>query len=221
VWFFAFFLHFRAYSLDVLCATVYIKYIKLRRDEMKTATRTVEWEGQSGHCVAVITAEAGTNRTEINLDGHATGMYETTQVSRHSCKLYINDTVMASGWFLGADEITDAPAGAAAMIHGLRVDRIYVKADVWAMIKEAQEAVEAEVAEEIAEEDDEAQDVVTESAKRTIEAAEHGALVMPAAEIAGWVERYNNVYNEGGEGYIPTVIAKEALDKARSRIATK
>lgn len=183
---------------------------------MKKATRTVEWQGRSGKCIAVITAEAGTHTREIKLDGQATGVYETFQVSDYRCKLTIDGKVFANDWFKSTDGMTNTPEGAAAMIHGISVDQIFVNAEVWTMIKEAQDAVSEEVTEEETETDDS-----IETANEIIAAVEHGAVVLPQSEIADYLKQYNDVNNEGGEGYIPTVIANESVDHARAILAAK
>lgn len=54
------------------------------------------------------------------------------------------------------------------------------------------------------------------NAKAIIEMVEVDRVrVMPAAKIAEWQTRYNNLHNEGGDGYIPPVIAEEDYEKAK------
>lgn len=54
---------------------------------------------------------------------------------------------------------------------------------------------------------------VIQKAERTI--ADTGSL-MTNDQAQEWVKNYNNLYNEGGEGYIPEVITQEMYDWAKS-----
>lgn len=58
------------------------------------------------------------------------------------------------------------------------------------------------------------------NAKAIIEMVEVDKVrVMPAAKIAEWQTKYNNLHNEGGDGYIPPVITKEDYEKAKRIIS--
>ncbi|MFY9435346.1 MAG: hypothetical protein WAQ42_00325, partial [Limnochordia bacterium] len=48
-----------------------------------------------------------------------------------------------------------------------------------------------------------------------IEKASKQPKIMTQAEYAQWVERYNNIMNEGGEGYVPEMVTVEQLEWAR------
>ena len=52
-------------------------------------------------------------------------------------------------------------------------------------------------------------------AMEIIEKASKQPQIMTQAEYAQWVERYNNVMNEGGEGYVPEMVTVEQLEWAR------
>jgi hypothetical protein len=58
-------------------------------------------------------------------------------------------------------------------------------------------------------------------AKRIIEDAETSVVnisgkLMTVAEARVWRKKYNDFYNEGGEGYIPDVVTKEAYEWAKA-----
>ena len=55
-------------------------------------------------------------------------------------------------------------------------------------------------------------------AKAEKEIKAHGKL-MTAKEIRVWNENYNNVMNEGGEGYIPSHVSQEEYERAKKVIA--
>lgn len=54
----------------------------------------------------------------------------------------------------------------------------------------------------------EAQAIVAQVEKEGIDT------LMSKAEIKAWRKRYNDIYNEGGEGYIPVKVSKEAYQEA-------
>ena len=51
-----------------------------------------------------------------------------------------------------------------------------------------------------------------------IEKAEGQKWLPTNAEYAAWRKNYNNVMNEGGEGYIPSCITREALENAKLKL---
>ena len=74
------------------------------------------------------------------------------------------------------------------------------------LAREFDTKTEAEVANEEAVE--EANAVI---AQAQVEGVEN---LLPAAELKAWRTAYNNLHNEGGEGYIPTRISRERYEKA-------
>lgn len=54
----------------------------------------------------------------------------------------------------------------------------------------------------------EAQAIVAQAEKEGIDK------LLSDAQVKAWRKRYNDIYNEGGEGYIPNKISKEAYQKA-------
>lgn len=57
---------------------------------------------------------------------------------------------------------------------------------------------------------------VVENAREIVEAAEKQGVekLMTKEEIVKWRKNYNNIANEGGEGYIPQLISKEQYEHA-------
>ena len=76
---------------------------------------------------------------------------------------------------------------------------------------EAEEVKEAEVAETIKIEAEK-----IEAAKKVIAQAEAQSTIPTDAEYRAWRKQYNDINNEGGEGYIPTRITKERYEMARA-----
>ena len=56
-------------------------------------------------------------------------------------------------------------------------------------------------------------------AKAIIEKADKQSEIMTNAEYARWRRHYNNINNEGGEGYIPDLITVEQLERAKKILA--
>lgn len=58
-----------------------------------------------------------------------------------------------------------------------------------------------------------------ESLKRTIARGESQKNIMTEAEYVVWRKKYNDVMNEGGEGYIPNLVTAEQLAMAKKSLA--
>ena len=57
-----------------------------------------------------------------------------------------------------------------------------------------------------------------ENAKNTIKKAEKQQEIMTDTEYQVWAKNYNNINNEGGEGYIPAMVTVERLSKAKETL---
>ncbi len=68
--------------------------------------------------------------------------------------------------------------------------------------------VETEVNHSAQDEVETAQAIVSQAEKEGIDK------LMTASEIKAWRKNYNDVVNEGGEGYIPNKISREAYQNA-------
>lgn len=86
--------------------------------------------------------------------------------------------------------------------------------EAYKAIKGAISEMEAELAKEFEVKTEKEEEI--EEAKAIIEAAEKEGIenLMTADQIKTWRKSYNNVMNEGGEGYIPTKVSKEQYQKA-------
>lgn len=67
-----------------------------------------------------------------------------------------------------------------------------------------------------AESDDDAAKAEINAAMEIITKAEAQADIPTAAEAADRIKQYNNVYNEGGEGYVPEIITAEQYEQAKA-----
>jgi len=56
------------------------------------------------------------------------------------------------------------------------------------------------------------------NAKYIIEKAEAQSDIFTEKETIIYLKNYNNLYNEGGEGYLPTLITKEQYELAKSKL---
>jgi hypothetical protein len=60
---------------------------------------------------------------------------------------------------------------------------------------------------------------VAEAQKVVDEAAKYTQPLMTEAEYRAWKKRYNDTYNEGGDGYIPSLITIEQFERAKKILA--
>lgn len=76
-------------------------------------------------------------------------------------------------------------------------------------------SVQTEAEKQQREEIELAQEIVALAEKEGIDT------LMSAAEIKTWRKRYNDLYNEGGEGYVPVKVSREAYHNALKVLAGK
>lgn len=99
-----------------------------------------------------------------------------------------------------------------------RVGRAVTEGDVALEIKEIMKEMKEEVAayfnEKTEEQKEEEKEI--EKAKYIVAQAEREGVenLMTFEQIKAWKKRYNDLYNEGGEGYIPEKISKESYEEA-------
>ena len=55
--------------------------------------------------------------------------------------------------------------------------------------------------------------------RRTIDAAEHQSKIYTKSEAEAYQKWWNDVHNEGGDGFVPTVIYQEWYDEAKRELA--
>lgn len=83
-----------------------------------------------------------------------------------------------------------------------------------ATIEELKRELAAEFEIETADQKQEKEEI--EEAKAIVKLAEKEGLenLMSDAELKVWRKQYNDLHNEGGEGYIPTKVSKESYERA-------
>lgn len=146
---------------------------------------------------------------------------DTTKV-----EIVLNGKVISSGYFakiLEHDFITDTFYKKANLDVTKKYTRVGDKAitegeEAGIAINSAIEEMKAELFREF--------NVITEAEKQQKEEIEEAQAIVAQAEkegidklmsdlqIKAWRKRYNDIYNEGGEGYIPIKISKESYQKA-------
>lgn len=163
-------------------------------------------------------------QTEISLDGWKTGSFETHHTEK--IEIVVNGKVVASGKVSILNYNDNYRIYNAA---NLDTTKKYTKVGDKA-ITEGDEAgkeiikyleeMEIELAREfgIKTEKEKEQEADRKEAQSIIAAAEKEGIdkLMTAAEIKKWRARYNNIHNEGGEGYIPRKTSREAYNWALS-----
>lgn len=167
---------------------------------------------------------------EVNLDGILTGSIKVNTTSR--VEIIMDGKVFTKSFgvdVLEYDRITDTYFDKMGLDHRKKYTRVY-KA-----VTEGEEtglAIKAAIAEMTAEIEKELQGVsevekqeqeAIEIAKEVVELAEKEGIenLLTTAELKVWRIKYNNLYNEGGEGYVPTRISREQYEKQREFLTGK
>ncbi|MDR9852909.1 hypothetical protein RJP21_04745 [Paenibacillus sp. VCA1] len=159
-----------------------------------------------------------------NLDGIETGSISVHTSSK--VEIVVGDRVVENGYFATVLEynfLTDVYYEKAKLDPSKKYTRVGDKAitlgaetgeAINATIKEMKEEVAKEFGTETEEQKQHKEEV--EIAKEIVELAEKEGVdrLMSASEVRDWRRHYNELNNEGGEGYIPTKISKEQYQRA-------
>ena len=181
----------------------------------------IEWVGSKGQKIE-LRAYCNTtmkNRT-ANLDGDIVilGQEPTTDAN---LELWVDGKKIDSCWDINFWEIINAQAGI-KKIWGLKVGM----SDEQAVIVKAflNEVIESGKSEDVKNYEDakanaEKATKKTEAQKTIDKAAKQTKPLMTNAEYKVWAKNYNDINNEGGEGYIPELITVEQLEQAKRVMA--
>lgn len=147
-------------------------------------------------------------------------------ITTSKIEIVANGKVVSSGHFakvLEFNNITDTFYQKANLDVTKKYTRVGDKAltegeEAGIAINSAIKEMEAELSKEFGTETKESkqQKLEIEEAKAIVEQAEKEGIenLMSQQELKQWRVRYNNIHNEGGEGYIPVKISREAYQKA-------
>jgi hypothetical protein len=180
----------------------------------KTLTREVKF----GKGKAVITVKF--ENPTVNLDGDYVESHKVEKMT--DIKIMSGSKVVATASH--ADLIQDNIVYKKYMEqHGMDLNKKYTRvgkmitegAEVHENITQAIVEMEAELSQEFEVQTEQEKEI--EEAQEIIESAEKEGVekLRTESEIRNWRKAYNNIHNEGGEGYIPTKISKERYQRAK------
>lgn len=179
--------------------------------------KTLKWNTKSGNAVELRASCTVTLEIETaNMDGD---IFEigSKPYSNANLELWIDGQMIDSCWDTSFWKVIDSHQEGIKIVHGLRT--IGMTPEQGAIVQdflnavmengkseEVREYEAAAAAKEMKQEIENAEDIVEKAQKQE--------KLMTEAEAKDWAEKYNNLYNEGGEGYIPTMITKELYEAA-------
>ena len=158
------------------------------------------------------------------MDGIDIGIEEV--ITTRNIEIVLNGSVVASGHHVDVlefNEITDTYYQSRKMDVTKKYTKVGDRAltvgeEAGVAIKNAMVEMETELSKEFGveteaekqqkEELEEAQAIVTQAKKEGIEN------LLTEIQLKEWRTKYNNIHNEGGEGYIPTRVSKEQYQHA-------
>ena len=183
--------------------------------------KTLTWTGSKGneielraHCT--ITMQ---NKT-VDLDGHrfVTGKEPSTSAD---LELWIDGKKIDSCWDTNFWKMIDFKEGY-KKIWGLEIAMTNEQAEiVEAFLNEVIESGKsnAVIVDETAKAEAEKAEKIAKAQKVVDAAAKYTTPLMTDAEYRVWATNYNNVVNEGGDGYVPSLITVEQLEYAKRVLA--
>mgnify|MGYP001293073526 CR=1 FL=1 len=160
----------------------------------------------------------------VTLDGQATGS-QRVNVSK-KVEIVVNGKVVESGYHADIIEYNDLSRTLferAKLDKTKKYSRVGDKAitlgaeaavEINAAIEEMTAEIEIELQGKSEAEKQTEQEI--EEAKAIVEAAEKEGInnLLTAAQLDEWRKRYNDLWNEGGEGYIPPRVSREQYEQA-------
>lgn len=184
--------------------------------------KTLTWTGSRGNAIE-LRAECKIEmaETEINLDGHVfDGKKEPT--IRANLELYVDGKKVDSCWNTNFWRIIKFDDNGLKKVWGLKLTMTAEQAVL--VEKFLNEVIESGKSTEVVENEKteiknkKAEEL--ENAKRIIADYENQNVRLTNAEYKQWRINYNNANNEGGEGYIPTLITTEQYNCAKEIITS-
>lgn len=184
---------------------------------MKTLVKEIEF----GNAIAAITVSSFTQK--INLDGIETGNVEVittseVRVMKDGKVIETASFARVSGYQANPRWFDEMGLGQDQQISRVGKNAITLGAEAGRAVNAAIEEMKAELTQEFGfktEQQIEKEDEIEEVNAIIEQAQKEGvANLMTDAELKEWRVRYNNLHNEGGEGYIPLRISQEQYQRA-------
>jgi hypothetical protein len=179
--------------------------------------KTLKWTGARGNEIELrARCEIKLVNKEVDLDGHVIVSDEKRQQVDANLELWVDGKLVDSCQDINFWQTIDIDNDL-KKIWGLNIGMTSEQAEI--VDRFLQDVIESGKVEEVKTLENEQQEAKLEErkleAQMIIEKASKQSKVMTKAEYDQWVERYNNVMNEGGEGYVPEMVAVEQLEWAR------
>ena len=178
--------------------------------------KSINWTGSKGNKIELRASCAITMQSRTaDLDGHIITLDKEPSTDAN-LELWVDEKKIDSCWDINFWRIIEAQKGF-KKIWGLPVGMTDEQASITeAFLNEVIESGKTEtvIEYETAKADAEKAKEKAEAQKIIDAAAKYTTPIMTNAEYKVWAKRYNDVNNEGGEGYIPDRITVEQLERA-------
>lgn len=182
--------------------------------------KTIKWTSQKGNEIELRAEyESSLVKEMLNADGDQWESGKMVKEVAANLELYTDGKKIDSCWDVTFWRIINLTGTPYKRIWG--IDKMAMTAEQAELVEEFLKSVIAEGEDEEVKENEKKEaakekDEKIAEAKETIAKTEAQKTIPTAAEYKKWRIAYNNLYNEGGEGYIPTLITKEEYDYAKS-----
>ena len=186
-------------------------------------TKTFEWITSNGAQAKIVaTYEAVLERKSLDADGYAVkGNPEPTTAGRCMMAVYLDGKKIDSCRDPNFWGLIDVKQPGIKKIWGLKVGFDVESAGKYEefLAELMEDGKSDEVKQYEAERAEKRKAAERTRAQEIVEAAEktrrnQDGSLMSEAQAAEWRRSYNNINNEGGDGYVPTIVTQEQLDRA-------
>lgn len=189
--------------------------------------KAMNWTGSKGNKIELrASCETKMETFENRLDGTLVGT-TTKPHTTANLELWVDGKKIKSCWdtnFWSLIDVKEMPGF--KKIWGLpiamdeaqaeKVERLLKSVIEDGKTEEVKASEEAQKVAEQAAKIEEAKEIIAQ-AEKTIRNADGSLMTRKQAQV--WKKHYNDVHNEGGEGYVPTIITAEDVEYAESIIA--
>ena len=186
-------------------------------------TKSITWKNSRGNIVKLTASYEEKMVNEIlNADGQVIVSKNLVNEVKANLAATLDGKLIDNCWDVSLWNVVDAKGMPFKKIEG--ISTIGMTAEQGKLVQEfLKSVIESGKSEEVTKHETEVMEnekaEKIKDAKEIITKAEKQTSIPTVAEYKVWARNYNNLHNEGGDGYVPKLITKEEYEYAKSILA--